>query len=70
MDWTVEFLRDFHHSNIVELGISRGGSTALIAQAAEPKKLVALELSPEPVEPLERFIDETNRRATVRPTTG
>ncbi len=70
VDLTVEFLSDYRRANIVELGISRGGSTALIAQIAEPKKLVALELSEDPVEPLERFIDDTDRRSTVHPYYG
>ena len=61
---------DYKDANIVELGISCGGSTALIAQTAEPKKLVALELSDEPVKQLERFLEETNRRATIHPYYG
>lgn len=38
--------------NVVELGISQGGSVALLALLARPRRLVALELSPEPVEAL------------------
>ena len=41
-----DLLADFQHANIVELGISQGGSTALMAQLARPRKLVALELRP------------------------
>ena len=46
------------------------GALRLIAQTAEPKKLVALELSDEPVQQLERFLDDTNRRATIHPYYG
>jgi hypothetical protein len=67
---TVDLLRGYKDANIVELGISCGGSTALIAQTAEPKKLVALELSDEPVQQLERFLDDTSRRSTVHPYYG
>jgi predicted O-methyltransferase YrrM len=70
VDRTVELLRDFRHGNIVELGISLGGSTALIAQVAEPAKFVALELSQEPVKSLETFLDATGRRTAVRPHYG
>lgn len=67
---TVALLEQFRQANIVELGISQGGSTALAAQVADPHKLVAIELAPEPVEPLEQFIDATDRRARVRPYYG
>lgn len=67
---TVAFFRGQRGANIVEVGISQGGSTALIAQIAEPAKLVAIELSADPVEPLERFLDETGRRGTVHPYYG
>ena len=70
VEMTIEFLRDYQHATIVELGINRGGSTALISQIAEPKKLVALELSNDPVLPLEKFIDENDLRAAVRPYYG
>jgi predicted O-methyltransferase YrrM len=66
----VELLAAFRHANIVELGISQGGSTALVAQIAEPRKLVAVELDPEPVEPLERYIDSTGQRDRIRPHYG
>jgi hypothetical protein len=45
-------------SRIVELGIFRGGSAALLAAAARPVKLSAIELETEPVQALERFIED------------
>ncbi len=57
---------EFRSANCVELGIFRGGSTALLAQLLQPRRLVAMELSAEPVEPLERFIDERGLTGTVR----
>jgi hypothetical protein len=44
--------------NIVEIGIDRGGSTALLAQLAQPNKLVAIEYDRGPVEALSDYIRE------------
>jgi predicted O-methyltransferase YrrM len=43
-------------ARIVELGIFKGGSAALLALLARPKKLTAIDLVAEPVEALEEFI--------------
>lgn len=67
---TASLLADFQKANIVELGISQGGSTALTAQLARPRKLVALELDTEPVTQLQEFIDGTGVGDTVRPYYG
>jgi predicted O-methyltransferase YrrM len=56
---TATLLREFEGGNIVELGISQGGSTALAALVANPRKLVAVELSDEPIEELQDLLDET-----------
>jgi SAM-dependent methyltransferase len=45
-------------ANIVELGIYSGGSTAYFAQRCRPRRLVALDRSPERVPELDRFLDE------------
>lgn len=45
------------YNNILELGVYQGGSTALIQLIAKPERLLALELSPERVEILDRFIE-------------
>jgi predicted O-methyltransferase YrrM len=63
-------LAGFQQANIVELGISQGGSTALMAQLGRPRKLVALELSPEPVTELQDFIDASGMGDNVRPYYG
>jgi predicted O-methyltransferase YrrM len=54
---------------IVEVGIYSGGSTALLAQLAEPDVLVAVDLRPD-CEPLERFIATHDLGARVRPHYG
>ena len=41
---------------IVELGISQGGSVALFSLMARPTSLVAVDLSPDRIGPLDRFI--------------
>lgn len=52
----VELMRGAE-GNIVELGIFQGGSAALMALVADPKRIVVIDLS-EPVELLDGFIAE------------
>jgi predicted O-methyltransferase YrrM len=54
---------------IVELGIYKGGSTALLAQLAQPTKLVAIDLR-EDCPPLDRFIDAQGLRGSIVPCYG
>lgn len=62
---TVSFLDNFKNSNIVELGIRSGGSTALLAAVAKPRKLLAMDIDPEPIKPLEWFLNRNELRDTV-----
>jgi predicted O-methyltransferase YrrM len=55
---------------IVELGINRGGSTALLAELARPERLVAFELSTAPVPALDDFIAAGGLAEVVRPHFG
>jgi predicted O-methyltransferase YrrM len=55
---------------IVELGIRRGGSTALLWELNEPEKLVALEISPEPQPLLRDFIESRGLGDGLRPRYG
>jgi predicted O-methyltransferase YrrM len=57
-------------SVIVELGICGGGSTALLALLAKPRKLVAIELDPEPIEGLATFLHSRGLADAVRPYFG
>lgn len=56
--------------NVVELGISQGGSVALLALLARPRRLVALELSPEPVDALVETLAQHGLDGHVRPHFG
>ena len=56
--------------NIVELGIFRGGSTAFLAAAAKPDKLVAVEFEEQPCEPLEGFITAHDLEDVLKPYYG
>jgi hypothetical protein len=49
-------IEEFRGANVVELGIYRGGSTALFAQVLAPRRLVALELEHERVAILDEFV--------------
>jgi predicted O-methyltransferase YrrM len=55
---------------IVELGIFKGGSAALLAALAKPTRLTAVDLASEPVEALERLIALRGLTDIVRPHYG
>jgi predicted O-methyltransferase YrrM len=57
-------------ANVVELGIYDGGSTAFLSLLFAPRRLVAVELQPAPVEALERFIAERGLGTSVKPYYG
>ena len=58
VDAYAELFASFERPRIVELGISQGGSVALFALMARPTALVAFELSPDRIGPLDRFVDD------------
>lgn len=51
---------------VVELGINRGGSTALLHATCRPTTLVAFDLSERPPPALEAYLDEQDARDSVR----
>ena len=65
-----ELCRRFAGGAIFELGIAEGGSTALLALLAEPRKLIAVDLEPEPLPALEEFIGRRGLSDVVRPYFG
>jgi predicted O-methyltransferase YrrM len=65
-----DLLARFSNPRIVELGIFQGGSVALMAMLARPRKLVAIELEATPVEPLLALIRERGLDDSVRPYFG
>lgn len=67
---TVALLRGFDAPRILELGIARGGSTALLALTGNPAKLVAIELDTERVEALDELIEQRGLGAVIRPFYG
>ena len=54
----LEILERFQAENFVELGIASGGSAALTALVAPPRKLIAVDLKPDRVEALDELIAE------------
>ena len=70
IDLYAELCPRFREGRIFELGISAGGSTALISLLASPVKLVACDISPTPVPALTEFIDKKGLGASVRPYYG
>lgn len=63
----VRLVDDLQPKRIVELGICKGGSTAMLAVLAQPEKLVALELSPKRATALDRFITANDLEERVVP---
>lgn len=62
----LEMVERFQGENIVELGIAFGGSPALTALVAPPRKLVAIDLETERVEALDELIAEHGLGERVR----
>jgi SAM-dependent methyltransferase len=67
---TVDLARRFSAPRIFELGIARGGSTALLALAGEPSRLVAAELDAERVGALDQLIEQRGLAESIRPFYG
>jgi predicted O-methyltransferase YrrM len=63
-------LAPFEGPRMVELGISQGGSVALLALLARPEKFVAIELASEPVAPLLDALRERGMADAVKPYFG
>jgi predicted O-methyltransferase YrrM len=57
-------------ARIVELGIFKGGSAALLASLARPEQLSAIEIAPAPVAALEEFIVARGLGGIVSPHYG
>lgn len=62
--------QSMHAEVIVELGIFRGGSTALLEALFRPQRLVAIELSPEPAAALSGHIRRRGLDEIIRPHYG
>jgi predicted O-methyltransferase YrrM len=56
--------------NIFELGIDQGGSTALLALLFRPRKLVAIDIDPEPKEVLTQLTEASDDGTRVSPHYG
>jgi predicted O-methyltransferase YrrM len=62
----LDIVQPFRGDNVVELGIASGGSVALTALVAPPRKLVAIDLDPDRVQPLDELIAERGFGERVR----
>lgn len=62
----LDIVEEFRDDNFVEIGIGPGGSVALTALVAPPRKLVAVELETRRVVPLDNLIAERNLGERVR----
>lgn len=62
----LEIIERFKGDNFVELGIGSGGSVALTALVAPPRKLVALDIGAERIEALDALVTERGLDERVR----
>ena len=65
IDTLSDVVDELEPRRIFELGIYRGGSTALLASLARPDRLTAVELEAEPVAALENFVRQQNLEERV-----
>ena len=67
--WTLERYLDLvdrlKPRNIIELGVYGGGSTVLLAAAAQPRRLAAVDIRPQPPPALVRWIEEHGQASSV-----
>ncbi len=59
-------LDEFHGGDVVELGIAQGGSLALLALLAAPRRAVAMELSPARIDRLDALVAERGLGESIR----
>jgi SAM-dependent methyltransferase len=70
LEASLELIDGLQATRIVELGIAQGGSAALFALYAQPEHLVAVDLSPDPIFPLQDLIDRRGLGPSVHVTYG
>lgn len=61
----LELAEDFQHSRIVEIGVDQGGSTSFFAKLFKPQKMIAIELSSQPVETVTDFLSEQDPEGRI-----
>jgi predicted O-methyltransferase YrrM len=64
-DRYLELAPEFRQCRMVEVGVDRGGSTAFFTKLLQPEKLVALELSNQPVKFISDFLAEHDKEGRV-----
>lgn len=63
-------LAPYPHPRLVELGISQGGSVALLALLARPERFVAIDIAETPVAPLVDLLEARGLTDSVHPYFG
>ncbi len=70
VDGVIDLIAELEPKRVVELGIFKGGSAALLAALAQPDRLTAIELNPEPVQALSQLIDARGLHSALVPHYG
>lgn len=66
VQYYLDVLESLRPRRVLELGIYQGGSVALIAEAATPEALVAIDLASEPVAALEEWIEQWSGPSKIK----
>jgi len=66
----IALTRALRPTTIVELGIRRGGSTALLCALTDPTKLIAVEISRGPAPALRDYVEQQGLADVIRPYYG
>ncbi len=66
----IDLTRELRPKVVVELGIRRGGSTALLSELTKPDTLVAVEISSRPMPALRDYVEKRGLAEVVRPYYG
>ena len=61
----LELAEEFQRSRIVEFGVDQGGSTSFFAKLFQPEKMIAFELSDEPVSTVMDFLSEQDPEGRI-----
>jgi SAM-dependent methyltransferase len=62
--------QDHKINKVFEMGILQGGSVALYDQLWKPEKIVAIDYSSVPVEPLAKYIEKREKKDQIKPYYG
>jgi SAM-dependent methyltransferase len=70
VEWYAQSFAGRPGGNVLEIGIFKGGSVVLLDRLLQPRKMVAIEISKEPVAALDDYIAQERAHARLKPLFG